>query len=106
MFDPNQIEIPQSFVALFVPDGRVKPTQSRAFIAQRYELCEDLANHLFDYARAQHFDLGLAEDEVLRRCRLGLIQDSSGLNDAEATWVTHRLAELEGWEWMDPADPA
>jgi hypothetical protein len=102
MGDPNQLEIPPSFLALFLLPGKVKPTQSRAIITARYELCEDLANHLCEYARAQHFDLGISEDEVLRRCHLGLLQESSGLGEAEATWVVRRLAELEDWEWHDP----
>lgn len=42
--DANQINIPQSFIALFVEPGRQKPSASRAVVAQRYELCEDLAN--------------------------------------------------------------
>ena len=105
MGDPNQLEIPASFLALFLLPGKVKPTQTRAFITDRYELCEDLSNHLFEYARSQHHDLGIAEDEVLRRCHAGLVQESSGLNEAEATWVVRRLAELEGWEWWGPVTP-
>jgi hypothetical protein len=102
MYDHNQIVVPDSFLALFVTPGRVRPNESREFIAGRYELCEDLANHLFEYARAQHHDLGVSEDEVLRRCELGLLSASSGLNEAEAVWVIRRLAELEGWPWSRP----
>lgn len=105
MGDPNQLEIPASFLALFLLPGKVKPTQTRAFITDRYEICEDLSNHLFDYARSQHHDLGIAEDEVLRRCHAGLVQESSGLSETEATWVVRRLAELEGWEWCGPVTP-
>ena len=105
MGDPNQLEIPASFLALFLLPGKVKPTQTRAFITGRYELCEDLSNHLFEYARSQHHDLGIAEDEVLRRCHAGLVQESSGLSEKEATWVVRRLAELEGWEWCGPVTP-
>lgn len=102
MYDHNQIVVPESFLALFVTPGRTRPNESRDFIASRYELCEDLANHLFEYARAQHLDLGVSEDEVLRRCELGLLSASSGLNEAEAVWVIRRLAELEGWPWTRP----
>ena len=105
MGDPNQLEIPASFLALFLLPGKVKPTQSRTFITERYELCEDLANHLCEYARAQHFDLGISEDEVLRRCHMGLLQESSGLSEAEANWVVRRLGELEGWAWHGPVTP-
>ena len=43
MSEDNQIIIPPSFIALFVPPGRIKPTEPREVIAERYELCEDLA---------------------------------------------------------------
>ncbi len=98
MDEHYQIEIPASFVALFVPEGRIKPTASRDEIAARYELCEDMANHLFEYARNRHFDLGIAEDEVLTRCHRGLLADGSGFGRAEAGWVIRRLAELLAWD--------
>lgn len=99
MYDHNQIEIPDSFVALFVPKGRDKPNATRAVITARYEFCEDLANHLYEYARAQHHDLGITEGEVLDRVELGLQQPGSGVNADEARWVVRRLAELEGWNF-------
>ena len=94
----SQIEIPESFMALYLVAGRIKPTASRDVIAARYELCEDMANHLFEYARGRHFDLGISEDEVLTRCHRGLLSDGSGVSLDEATWVIRRLAELLGWE--------
>jgi len=97
MYDHNQLEIPDSFVALFIEPGRQKPNATRAAIGARYEFCEDLANHLFEYARAQHHDLGIGECDVLERVRLGLEQPDSGVNAGEARWVVRRLAELEGW---------
>ena len=97
MYDHNQLEIPDSFVALFVEPGRQKPNATRAAIGARYEFCEDLANHLYEYARAQHHDLGITKSDVLERVQLGLEQPDSGLNAAEARWVVRRLAELEGW---------
>ena len=93
-----QIEIPESFMALYLIGGRIKPSASRGVIASRYELCEDMANHLQEYARGRHFDLGISEDEVLTRCHRGLLSEASGLNLDEATWVIRRLAELSGWE--------
>ena len=97
MYDHNQLEIPDSFVALFVEPGRERPNATRAAIGARYEFCEDLANHLYDYARAQHHDLGIAEGDVLERVWRGLEQPDAGVNAAEARWVVRRLAELEGW---------
>ena len=97
MYEHNQSVIPDSFIALFLAPGRPKPSASRQHIGERYELCEDLANHLVDYARAQHFDLGIGEADVLERCHLGLQAESSGLGAAEAQWVIRRLAELSAW---------
>lgn len=42
MPDMNQIEIPQSFMALFVTAGRFKPSTSLEVVIGRYELCEDM----------------------------------------------------------------
>jgi len=98
MYDHNQLEIPDSFMALFLKDGRLKPTSTREIITARYEFCEDLANHLYEYARAQHFDLGITEQDVLERCHRGLLAGSSSVNEAEAAWIIGRLAELEGWQ--------
>ena len=103
MYDHNQIEIPESFVALYIEPGRHKPSGTRAAIGARYEFCEDLANHLYEYARAQHHDLGITEGDVLARVGLGLAQPDSGVNAAEARWVVRRLAELEGWPQHDEA---
>ena len=97
MYDHNQLEIPDSFMALFIAPGRSKPSATRAFITARYELCEDLANHLEEYARGQHHDLGLSEVEVLQRCHAGLLSAGSGVDAAQAEWVVRRLAELAGW---------
>jgi len=46
MYEEYQVEIPQSFLALFVDPGRSKPNAPRNEVAARYELCEDLANML------------------------------------------------------------
>ncbi len=97
MDDANQLDIPDSFVALYLVPGRLKPTASRADISRRYEWCEDLANQLTDYARAQHHDLGIDERDVLERCHRGLLDEASGVNAAEAQWVVRRLCELAGW---------
>ena len=34
-----QIEIPTSFMALYVPPGKIKPTLGQRELAARYELC-------------------------------------------------------------------
>lgn len=97
MYDHNQLEVPDSFMALHLTPRGLKPGATRAAITARYELCEDLANHLHEYARAQHHDAGLATEVVLRRCHHGLLAGPSGVSEAEAAWVVRRLAELLEW---------
>lgn len=103
MYDHNQLEVPDSFMALHVAAGRLKAGITRAQVTARYELCEDLAQHLQEYARAQHHDHGLPEAEVLRRCHLGLLAGPSGVSEPEAAWVVRRVAELA--DWADPDLP-
>lgn len=97
MSDEYQIEIPPSFVALFVPEGRIKPTASFREIRERYEYCEDLANMLTETASTKLWQLGVAESDVLERVGQGLAGGQAGVNEAEAQWVLRRLAELLGW---------
>ena len=85
---------------LFVPPGRIRPTEPREHIAQRYELCEDMAQMLTETARARHLDLGITESDVLERIRRGLAQAGSVVSTEEAYWVVRRLAEL--LDWPDP----
>ena len=102
MYDHHQLEIPPSFIALYLEAGRERPRASRAEIWARYDVCEDLATQLFEYARAQHHDLGIREHDVLERVLLGLQAPDSGMTAEEARWVVRRLAELEGWEDPGP----
>ena len=100
MSDESQIHVPPSFVALFVPPGRVKPTETRDVIAARYEICEDLAHLLTDRAATIRWELGITEADVLERIERGLLAAGSGVNEAEARWVVRRLAELLEWDWQ------
>jgi hypothetical protein len=97
MSDEYQIEIPASFMALFVLPGRQKPSLPRDELAARYELCEDMAQLLTETARNMEFSLGLAESDVLTRCLQGLRVEPAVVSDAESVWVVRRLAELLGW---------
>ncbi|MFA7503845.1 MAG: ATPase with chaperone activity [Burkholderiaceae bacterium] len=102
MTDFNQLQLPASFVALFVPPGRIRPTESREHMLARYEFCEDLAETLVEHARNLLWQLGVAEEDVLERIQLGLAEDASGLESREARWVACRLAELLGWPMPAP----
>lgn len=97
MTDDNQFLIPALFIALFVPRGRIRPTESREAIGERYEFCEDLATLMTEHAKATQFDLGITEADVLERCHRGLLAPDSGVTPAEAGWVVCRLAELLDW---------
>jgi hypothetical protein len=100
--EDSQIIVPPSFIALFVPPGGVKPRASRQHIAERYELCEDLAQMLTDTASTKLFELGVTEADVLERIGRGLLADASLVDETEARWVLTRLAELLGWPWPMP----
>lgn len=97
MSDEYQIEIPASFMALYVLPGRQKPSLPRDEVAARYELCEDMAQLLTETARNMEFSLGLAESDVLTRCLQGLRVEPAVVSEAESVWVVRRLAELLGW---------
>lgn len=100
MSDDYQILIPPSFSDLY-SDRRRRLTVPLETLRDRYDLCEDLANRLVDFASGIHHDLGVAEDEVLARCRGGLLEKPSQVAPAEARWIERRLAELLGWPWPE-----
>ncbi len=97
MDEESQIQVPASFVALYLEPGRIKPRASRAHITERYEYCEDLAQLLAQRATEIRADLGITPADVLERMGRGLDDASAGVDAAEARWVSTRLAELLGW---------
>ena len=97
MSDEYPIEIPPSFMVLYMVPGRLKPSAPREVVAARYELCEDMANMLTELARNMLFSLGITEADVLSRCRQGLQGDDAVLSEVESDWVICRLAELLDW---------
>ena len=103
MSDENQMVVPGSFVALYMVSGRNRAQLSRAQIAERYELCEDLAQLLIDEARLKLWELGVTETDVLERVQLGLLAPGAPLRGEEAGWVVRRLAELLDWEMPEPS---
>lgn len=103
MSDEPQIEIPPSFLALYLAPGRQKPSLPRDELAARYELCEDMAQMLTETARQMEFSLGITEADVLSRCLQGLRVEPVVVSEAESVWVVWRLAELLGWPAPDTA---
>ncbi len=101
MSEDNQLLIPPSFIQLFVPPGRIKPTEPREWIAERYEFCEDLATMLMEPSRTTLWELGITETDVLERTYRGLRGEASPVAVEEAGWVIQRLAELLEWRF-DP----
>jgi hypothetical protein len=99
MDDPNQIEVPPSFLALFSSPSGHRLLQPMALVRQRYELCEDLAQMLTERAASDQFRSGAGEREVLQGMELALSQEGSPVQPAEASWVVRRLAELLDWEF-------
>lgn len=97
MSDDNQLYLPESFTALYVPPGKIKPSLGLQEMAQRYELCEDLANLLTEKAANMQFTLGITEELVLTQCELGLLAEPAVVSPKEARWVVCRLAELLNW---------
>jgi hypothetical protein len=94
----NQIEPPQSFMAMYVTPGRSRPNAPQEIVLARYEQCEDMACILTEHARTLAFKENFSESEVLARCHQGLRDDASDFNEMEAAWVICRLTELLGWE--------
>lgn len=97
MYEEYQIEIPPSFMALFVDPGRQKPNTPRDVVAGRYELCEDMANMLTQTASDKLLSLGITEEDVLAQCFRGLTGAGAVVTEPEAGWVIRRLAELLQW---------
>ncbi len=102
MHDDNQILIPPSFIALH-SDGRQRLLLPVDELRARYELCEDLAQHLVEQAQQLYHGGARSEEGVLLGMHAGLASPDAGVSAPEARWITLRLAELLGWR--SPALP-
>jgi hypothetical protein len=95
VYEHNQVEVPPSFMALYCRHGR--PFETRAFIEERFEACDDLAHQLGGFCSEVQAREDLPEGEVLRRCHAGLLSMPDA-RPGEAGWVVARTAELLEWE--------
>ena len=102
MQDDHQIFLPPSFTALY-SDTRGRLRATAAQLCARYELCEDLANHLVEQAQQLYHGGARSEEGVLLGMHAGLASPDAGVSAPEARWITLRLAELLGWR--SPALP-
>lgn len=94
-YEFNQLIVAESFQALYVERGR--PVLPRVELEARHELCEDLAQSLWEVC-LQLQDRGRAGPvEILAQIRAGLLQPPSSLPGKEADWVATRIAELLQW---------
>ena len=85
---------------------RQRLSEPIAVVRARYEVCEDLANHLVQHAQVLHHVEVPSEDEILRRIHAGpAYRPMPGVSGAEARWIVRRLAELLGWA-CPPLDAA
>lgn len=96
MSDDYQIEIPPSFQAIHT-NARGRLLIPLVDFRARYELCEDLAQHLTEHCRSIHVEIGVDEQDVLERCHRGLVGPDAVVAENEAGWVVTRLAELLDW---------
>lgn len=96
MTDAYQIDIPASFFAVYT-NARQRLAEPIGVVRARYEICEDLANHLVGHAQLQHHTEVPVESEILRRIHAGLAAPDAGVLPAEAAWIVQRLAELLDW---------
>ena len=98
MDSTSQVELPESFLAIYLRPGQTKPKVGWEEVYARYELCEDLACMLQETAKTMQNDLFLSEQVVLERCHAGLRGPDAVLRPKEAAWVVRRLAELIEWD--------
>jgi hypothetical protein len=92
-YEINQLFVADSFQAMYL-DKAGRSTLSREALHARHELCEDLAQSLSEVCLdlQSRNDIGLPA--AIEQCHAGLVGSDSGVSQAEAGWVTHRIAEL------------
>lgn len=105
--DDSQIHVPDSFIHLFVRRGQPVPRQRAAEIAQRFEVCDDMAAALLPRAQELQFKLGITEADVIDKLLQSLLPLTEGtdavLSAPEARWVVCHVAEQLGWvEHLSP----
>lgn len=98
MDEQYQIEIPQSFMAIYCRNGR--PFASRRTIEERYDLCEDLATQTSDLCHALRSAGQSSEADILAQCRAAL-RGGDAVTAAEGDWVIVRTAEMLRWKRPD-----
>ena len=96
MYDHNQTLVPDSFMALHVRHAR--PLLERKAMESRYEAAELLAQQIAAVLASVPDDDASAQREALHAVKASLLAEPPDGQEAEATWVVARAAEICGWE--------
>jgi hypothetical protein len=99
MYDHNQTLVPESFLALYVRNGR--PLLDRNELEARYEIAETLALHIADVAVAVPTEDLDAQREALRSVKTSLVTEPVQVSESEAAWIISRVAEICEWKLPD-----
>ena len=96
MYDHNQTLVPDSFLSLYVRNGR--PVLDRDALEARYEVAETLALHIAEVVASVPADDESAQHEALQLVKASLLTEPAEASEPEALWVTTRAAEICGWK--------
>ncbi len=94
MTDERQIVVPASFLALYTPTGKTRPTPPREWLEQRHDLCEDFSQLLYETVTEKILALGITESDAVERVQRGMAELALDLSEAETEWVMTRLDEI------------
>ena len=96
----NQQFIPNSFTDLFKDPLRPYAKASEPFevILERYDLCEDMAQMLYQPALNMMGSMNITESDVIERTFKGLLVNQEIVKTQEAQWIVQRLCELLEWQ--------
>ena len=99
----NQQFIPSSFTDLFKDPTRAYSKASEPFevILERYDLCEDMAQMLYQPSLNMMGSMNITESDVVERTLKGLLINPEIVNCAEAKWIVQRMCELLDWDIAD-----
>jgi hypothetical protein len=100
MYDHNQTLVPESFLTLYVRNGR--PVLERKALEARYENAESLAQQIAAVMASIPADDAAAQREAFRTVKAGLLADSLEGYELEAAWVITRVAEICEWAPPEP----
>lgn len=79
---------------IYTTQGQRRPSVPRAWLEERHDLCEDLAQLLAEKAKEKVWQLGITEADALKRIAMGLSTLSLDLSDPEQSWVLARTQEV------------